>query len=225
MKKVMTFFIILSVLLISNVYAKCDYKELAELNQDAGAIKIMYEEDSDFSISNEGNQIEYNFLKMNIINMNDNFYIKATNTKEKGETLYKYTGANDGILSFDMKDLSEVVTYTFKVYSSSNTNCKNTLIRTIYVTVPRYNLYSAYEICDGVENSLCDKYVMSDSIPYLDFMDKIEKLKEEGKIKVDDKEKKSGEDINFGLIIGISAGVVVLITTIVIITRRKKEML
>lgn len=224
MKRVLTLVVVFCFSFVSFVNAACDYKETAELNQDASAIKITYDEAVEYFYTKDGSgRVEENYFKISIMNLTNKFYIIEKENKSNNENIIKYSTYNDGIATMDWKDLSKVTTLTFNVYASNLTGCKDKLIRTIYVTLPRYNSYYALEACSNISSSLCDKYVMSEEIDYFDFLTRLSEVEKTQSEKEDSDD--TNVKLNMGIIIGISAGVIILITAVVIIVRRKKEVL
>ncbi len=177
-KNILKLLIILSFFVAIPVYAECTYKEQAELTKEAANIKVNYEI---FTISGTAKNpdtdvdmdMSYDIFRVNILNLSDNFYIKYTNNVNKDSKTFYQSNANDGIISFNWEDLRKVTTMTFNVYASNKTNCKDEAYRTIYLTLPRYNDYANWGLCDGKNLSVCEQYVTFNEISYDEFIRRV----------------------------------------------------
>lgn len=82
----------------------------------------------------------------------------------------------------------DLVKYKIEVYTSDNTNCADDLLRTLYVSLPRYNDYSTYAVCDKVPDYyLCQRYVTYEKVEFVDFEKSIRN--EIAKVEAEEKEK------------------------------------
>jgi len=180
-----------------NAASKCDNAETAKLNKLVSNIKVSYEEKqgvldpSEYTLPETviGTEEEktffvtYNYFKISIINLTEDFYITVQNNKDKQVKTYTYANSDNGVITFDWKNLKEVTTFTIKVYASDKTGCAKEEYKTMYETTPRGNKYYSYDICQQApEYYLCQKYVTSDEIDYNTFLVNIEKY-------IDSKEK------------------------------------
>ena len=74
-----------------------------------------------------------------------------------------------------------MTTFTIKVYADGDANCTTDALRTLYVTTPRYNDYSSYDVCEKAkELDVCQKYVTFKDLDYYVFMERVEKYLEKG---------------------------------------------
>ena len=181
-KKLLKLMLLISLVITFPVYAaECSYKEQAELNKKAADIKAVYEEtvgiDGTGNLEDgESTPVQYEYFTINMLNVKDDFYIVYSNNVNNKSKTYTMADAVNGVISFEWKNLKKVATMTFKVYSSEKTGCKDQLLRTIYLTVPRFNNYYSWSICEGRENlSLCDKYVTTEEVDYDVFVDRVVK--------------------------------------------------
>ena len=230
-KKILKLLVILSLVAVPRINAACNYQETAELNKEVANIKITYEVAEGIFTRNDadtGEEFEdtYNFFKINILNLSDKFYIKYSNNQNKNTKTYDSSNASNGLISFDWKDLSKVTTMTFNVYTTSKTSCKNELYRTIYLTVPRYNPYHSWGICEGKENvSLCDEYVTSEELDYEEFVSRVNKVSQSNSGNKTNNNN-NVNDVNTSAqstYIYIIGGAILVITIIVIIVVSQKK--
>lgn len=193
------FFTSLFLGLITNVKATsiCSYEEQAKLNSAVANIKANYEEataevdksqygpaeyfenDPDTNTQN-AEALDYNYFKVNILNLTNDFYAIITNDQNANTITVDYSKTSDGTYSFNWENLNSISNLTIKIYSSSATNCKNELYRTVYLTLPRYNEYYYSSYCTQYPNYyLCQKYVTYDFISYDEFLTKMNSYNDE----------------------------------------------
>ena len=72
--------------------------------------------------------------KISIINLTEKFYLKITNDYNDEVWNYSYKDSQDGRINIEWDDLSEVTTFTIKIYSSEQTGCKGESYKTLYLT-------------------------------------------------------------------------------------------
>ena len=193
------------VLIIGNAKAAaCDYEEKAQLNKEAANVKANYEikerilDPSEYTIPDAilGTEAEAtyvaktDYIQVNILNITKNMYVEVTNDKNSESKTYTYADVKDGNISFDWYNIGELVKYTIKVYASSETGCNGNTLKTLYVSLPRYNDYSTYNICSKVpEYYMCQEYVTYEDTGYSTF---VKRVKEEV-TKKEEKEKEEQE--------------------------------
>ena len=226
--------------------SKCDSKEKSALNKEAVNIKVKYdikeeklvppanEIPAEFKDDPEDYFFMVPYFKINILNLSDNFYITVKNkysTDEKEQTI---NSSSNGIVSFDRKEIYNLANLSFNIYSSNKTSCPDELIKTISLSLPRYNSFSEYEICEKIPDfDLCQKFVMipDRGITYKKFM---EKAKNEVK-KNEEKEETSKKPSFFEklknflvrnylyFIIGLVVIVIVAIVILIVIKYKHKN--
>jgi hypothetical protein len=182
---------------LTNVKAasSCSYDEQAKLNGEVANIKASYEEATgvvDSSLytvpddivgtdKEKDYQLNYYYLKVNMLNITDKFYIKMTNSQNSDEVTIKNSDTKDGAYTFDWKNVDAVTTLTFTVYSTDKTGCANEVYRIFYLTLPRYNDYSEYDLCSNHQNSsLCQRFVTIDEISMDDFLNQVSPVDKNG---------------------------------------------
>lgn len=174
MKKILTF---LTVMFLFNINVSaaslCTYKEQTELNSKAANIKVSYEAMEE-TIGEDDVYIN-NYFKISIINVTEDFYVVVKNNINKDEKTFTSSDAKDGLITFNWTNINEITNFTILVYTTNNTNCAHEKFKTIYLTTPRYNVYSDRDIC--YENSdfyLCQKYVTFAEIDDMEFLNKLD---------------------------------------------------
>lgn len=239
MKKIRNIMLVLIILFTKNVNAVCDYAKEAALNSEATTIKAIYEEQSKerdkseyvCGDGNEGCVAMVDYFKISILNLSENFYVTVKGDNNFNKT-FTSKDAKDGVISFDVTDISEINTYTFNVYNSSSSGCEK-LNRTFYLTTPRLNDYYEYAICEDIPDYyMCQKFVTFDDNGLTDFITKANEYK--------DNQDKKNEEINksfwqrigdfivnnkVGIIVGVSIIAVITVVSVIIIRKRRKDII
>lgn len=242
---------------ITNVIAAdtCSYEEKAKLNSEAANVKVNHEikqrvlDPSEYDLPDAligaseeeieefRKNVTTEYMVVNILNLTENLYVEVTNNVNQEKRVYTYADSTDGNITFRKTGISGAVTYTIKIYSSANTNCKDTGLGSLYVTLPRYNPLSEYAICESIpEYYMCQKYVTFEDPGFDTFMaeaqkevSKVNTEKEEENKKNDKWYKEAGKFIENHKVAFIVGGVVLLVAagavTIIIIKRRRRSVI
>ena len=213
---------------ISANAASCSYEERAELNNQITNMEMNYEvirialdpdevSPPDFILGtpDEEGYIEYtDALQVNILNLTENTYVEVTNNYDNQTIRYDYSD-------------------TAIVYASGNTGCEDTLLRTMRVSLPRYNDYSTYGVCEQVPDYyLCQRYVFFDEIDFDEFSTKvlaeIEKTQNGGENGKDDNPwyEEIGNFISehkTPIIIGVVSILIIAGVIVVIVVRKRRR--
>lgn len=241
MKKVKKIFVLLvMLLLVKNVHAECGYETQAKLNSEAVTIKAIYEEvqkEMDRNLYMCGDGVDecteyYSVLKISILNLSENFYVKVTSDNNFNKTFY-YKDAQDGIVSFELSDLTKVNTFTFNVYNTDKSGCSQKLNRTFYLTTPRLNDYYNIKLCDKIPDYyMCQKFVTFEDTGYSDFLSSVNKYYEkQEEIKENTNKSFFEKIINFikenKTVFIIAGGVIIVggVTTVIILKKRRKDII
>lgn len=97
-------------------------------------------------------------------NVASNLYIKNIETNET----YNYTGNEMALFNF-MPGQS----YKFGIYTT-DFDCRNDNMYTIYINLPYYNPYYNHELCSGIESyKYCKKFI-NRSVTYEEFINNVE---------------------------------------------------
>lgn len=207
----------------SNFYvnASCTGDEIGKLKQEAAKIEITYKhmgaiETQDF--------IDYNVFKVNVKNINKDFYII-------------YAGGTEKIIPDENGEaVAEIKngTWYFRIYSNK---CEIE-VSTIEVFLPRFNMYSLDPLCDGIDGedfALCGKYYEYD-VSYDNFKERVTNYRNTHVIVDDDSSNVSEvsiidiilkyvNDYKFYIITFLCALLIIIIFVVVIGKRRKRSIL
>lgn len=171
MKKIFILFILLlSPVMVSA--STCSASDKASLLTLSSVVSINYEEMTGYYTEDELGDVEgydeentdeldwsYNYFNINLLNLTEDFYAVITNNVNDTKLTVNYSDTSDKIYTFMHETLSEVTSYTIKIYASSNTNCEDTVLTTLYLVVPKYNRFSTLGLCTGNEDAaVCQKY-------------------------------------------------------------------
>ncbi len=115
-----------------------------------------------------GNESVRNELhqEIKLYNVTSNMFLEVSysgkNVKKESFTVdYKNIG-EDRAITINHPAIDEVTTYVILVYSDYN-NCYGDLVRTIKLTVPRFNAYSQSVACNDISDYyLCNEFVTFD---------------------------------------------------------------
>ena len=229
--------------LVTNAASKCDYSELAEINQEAAGVKVSYEES--FELLEKGEigvadledgatppDLYTRYFKVNITNVTENLYVKIYNSVDNTTKIFSSSDAVNGVVSYRWDDIADIANLTVRVYTSSKTNCSNEEVLVQQVTLPKYNYYSETSYCtSNPDDSICSLYVTKE-VTKEEFDAKVakenkEKIKEaEEEQKVTNKIKRYVKKNKKRFIIGGSIIIVLgVATTVVVIVKRKRSRL
>ncbi|MBE6150947.1 MAG: hypothetical protein E7162_03955 [Firmicutes bacterium] len=125
--------------------ASCTTEEKKALKQEAQAIEIIANLDS------EESPIHEHYYTISFNNWSNKFYIEDS----KG-TIYQMTPGHTSEKKYGNYAPGSVI--TFKVYGAYKQTCAYTLMATIRVTFPHYNDYYLSPLCEGIEEyALCQR--------------------------------------------------------------------
>ena len=247
MKKMKAFIFALLLFFASSryVYAVCDATELNTLRSAAANVRASYERlraemDPEDYTPPDGTTYEeftayYTYFRIYISNLTEDLYVEVYNDSTGETTTYTYEDSDNGTIYFDWDRIVLMVNYTITVYSSSNTNCEGTELYTLYLTTPRYNTYSTYDLCDGAEDFyLCYDYLSIEEVEYGRFVELVSRYKsglidDEGNEIEEPSEKDTNSFIEFlsnhyiTIIIITVVVIAVGVTVIVIIVKKQRS--
>ncbi len=188
MKKVLVLVPFMLFLCFTNyVYAECDYETQAKINNAAGAVRAEYETflyENDYYDETYGEYVtdSYWYGLIHIYNITEDIYINVIDNNGNSR---KYTiddVSADNVIYVGTGMANEVKKYKIEVYATDS-SCIDNVIRTIDISIPRYNLFSIYSQCDEYPDYYyCSEFVFLDNISEKEFYKGIEdyaKRKEE----------------------------------------------
>ncbi len=238
--------ILLTMLLIPTIVsAQCSTEETVALKDGINLISVDFVQEtieveikeSDIQIWDENSVLtgmveELEILKVNILNLTEDYYIVITNTSTGEEKIVNYSDTNAGSYNYTVENNTNVNQYTYKIFSSGNTGCPDEEVGVKYLTVPKQNVYHYYTVCENYpEEDICQKYVTFDDLDEETFFEKINALEEEKEdtSKEDDKATENSflNFLNEYKVILIIVGGVLLVGTVitVLVVRNKRRQL
>lgn len=191
------------------VYADCSEQEIKDLTKIAETVQI----DTEFDRESVKVGLYNNYI-VTVQGLSDDFYLLS-----KDQTVGFFSeNAIDGVIVQNVASTANV----FYVYSNL---CPNVVLRTIKLSMKRYNMYSEYEECEGISGEqldVCDEFYEKD-ISYEQFLKKIEDYKERSA------SLSSGNISNFfsnyAIYIGLGVLIIVAILILIIVMRKKRNRL
>ena len=191
-KKMMLIIVLLAstFLFVGKVFAAaegCGYSLLNELRQEAANIKVTYVPGEETTALDEPDgetgmtETTKMYLDLKIYNVTDRMYLNVTqygneiNQTQIGPILSSQIGP-DGSITLRQPSTTSVVNYSIDVISDYNA-CSGEKLRTIKITLPKYNIYSQLLACDGISDYyLCHEYTTYD-VDGATFYDKVDEYK------------------------------------------------
>ena len=171
-EKILLFFVI-TIMMPFAVYAEgCDADAKVDLATKKNYIKYNYEEKEIFyqpgqftyppgmtDEEKENFKPSYNSMQINLMNLSKELYIVVSNDINDDEFIIRYEDTNNGVYDFSHLDLSDVMTYTFRVYATSESVCADEEVGIFYLSLPKYNQFYQSAVCEGLEDTkYCQKY-------------------------------------------------------------------
>lgn len=174
---------------LSGNAATCSVDDLNRLDSSSKLIKgyyevILEEIDKDTlvppeSLTEEELEEYYNtpwydqFMKINVENISSDYYVKVTNDYDSEVEILNSTSSY-----FLQENIMDVITYTFTVYASGETDCEGEKLHEFSMITPRYNFYYETELCNSYrDEAACEEYTFSEYLSLDTFEEEIEKLK------------------------------------------------
>lgn len=193
--KYLLLIVLLFSVFINPVSALCNYEEQAALNKEVANVKASYEISKEEiskdrcmpledAVDKENYKCYSEFMKINILNISENMKLEISDDIYKTKRVFTFDDTDNGTLSIYLLDENgnrveynnSIINYTIKILASNETGCEGSTLRTIYLTLPRYNLYSKVDLCSELADySLCQQYVTYSEISYEQFSESIAK--------------------------------------------------
>ncbi len=239
-KKIIILLIILAAFLfVGKVKAEetntCPSTLLTELRSEAANVKVTYvtgeemvtiDEDPELGAS----KLRKHYVYIKIFNLNNKMAVRVTPKGDGITADEKVFTSNqvdaDGVITLKQEAISANVEYQFTVYSVYGA-CSGTTLRTMKLTVPKFNMYSELDICSDVPDYyLCLQYT-NYNIDSSTVYDKINEYKATLAKENVDEENKNGTNNAVSkamsgiskykyLIVGLIVAVGVVITVIIV---------
>lgn len=223
----------------------CSLEKKNSLRTLAANVTINYQpvevSDGTSGIDDEGNAVDvlsyYFDVKIYNINSQLKVLVKSADEENNNQVLLTYKNmGSDGAITARKKVGIELSNLVFEIYGSDETGgCSIEKLRTIKLTLPKYNNLAEREICADIpEFYMCQKYISYDIKPEK-FSEEVKKYKEKKEKEQSDSEAevednntvtdKAADLINKNKYIIVGAIVLAGVIITVIIVRRKKSVL
>lgn len=215
----------------------CTYKEKNEYGAYATNVNMGYSVIDEYGTlcyedgeCNENQNTGFHFV-IYINNLSDKIYATVTEDLNKTTTNYYYSDTNKGNIEITQDYKNSRVNYSI-VIKIKNGVCAETILRKKTITTPRFNLYSSYPICEGIEDfGLCSRFYdfeVSENEFYNRTYDYLKKQEEENEEDKNENKDKSSvlnniKDFIKDNYIYITSGTVVLIVAISIVVIKKRR--
>ena len=155
---------------VNRAQASCSNEEIARLKKEAAKVKMVYEEATGVlttgRIPELGDQIyeaKYNYFKIIVSNITKELYVVITNDKTTENLQIEYSDTENGVYTFDLKNIDEMVNYDMEV-RVNNEECFGEKLSSGYLKTPRYNFLHDTTLCEGITDlSACDKYIIENA--------------------------------------------------------------
>ena len=189
MKKIVIFLYFVMVLGIGNLPVSaeelCSNSEISDLSKLAYNVNFDYEmtkyKSSIDSIGPNGEIGEdyYYASDVNVYNLVKRLKIEILNKEENQKYSFSYEDAEEGILYLTGGVANKIKKIEFRIYGTGG--CNNELLRTTYMTIPKWNEFSTYDICKEIPDYyMCQSFVSTDyNMSEIDFNKKAEEYAEE----------------------------------------------
>jgi len=152
------------------VNAACTNAETVRLNGLANRMTADFEVKRDTRVetfyAENGTQrsmdiTDYEFFGK-IFGLTEDFHIVVTNSVNDERRTFRFSDAQDGIITFNDLDINRVINYTIEVYSDGSA-CGNRLMRTFNLTIPKVNELRLYTACERAPHHyLCREFLSTE---------------------------------------------------------------
>lgn len=157
---------------VKNVYAadSCDLETKTKLRTAAANVTINYQpveiaEKTNPNAVEDDQGVFLYYFDMKIYNINSNLKVKIIDQSQNdftAEATYKNLKA-DGSVTVRKQATNKIANMKFEIYGSDTSGCSSLLLRTIKLTLPKYNNLAEREVCTEVpEFYMCQKYITYD---------------------------------------------------------------
>ena len=152
------------------VKANCTNEEKARLKKEASQVKMVYEEASEVyyrgplpEVGDEEYELTRDYFKLVLSNISEEMYVIIKNDQNKDEIYVPYSVLLDGVYKYDVKNIKKIIKWTYDVYSTNSSECKNEKLFTGYLTTPKLNpIYYTSRCTDVTDLAACEKYLKED---------------------------------------------------------------
>ena len=174
MKKNILYIVFAIIMMVGmvDVYAEdtCSLETKTKLRVDASNLTVNYEPvekpvQVDPSEPEDSHGVFEYYFDMKVYNLNSQLKVKVIDVSQN-DLSYDFTYKNmglDGAVTIRRRVSNKIANIRFEVYGSDSSGCSSVLLRTIKLTLPKYNNLAEREVCDDVpEFYMCQKYIVYD---------------------------------------------------------------
>ena len=158
---------LLCFLSIVQAEGECNLQSRSDLRTLASNVNVVYQEIVEYRPNydyQEGDddadpELLYKYLIIKIYNLSPHLRIEMTYSGSDEVTHITFDQADsNGVITLIPSTNDYIITYNFKVYGSS-TSCFGYLLRSIRLTLPKYNYFSERAICSDIPDYfMCQTY-------------------------------------------------------------------
>ncbi len=196
------------------------------INADWEAVKYRYP-DEYYEDERESENIDtYYRMQVNIYNVTEDLRIQVDNVTENRKYTFNYSNTDKGELALDAGLPVEIRNINVDIYGTGL--CSTEKLRSIPITIPKYNRMSDYDICNEIPDYyMCQTFVVNDyDMTEMEFKEKA--LKEVKKREDEDKDipiidffTKNWKVI---LVVVLIVGVGGAVTTVIVVRNRRRRL-
>lgn len=220
----------------------CNAVSLNELRTLAANVKVSYvpittTEEAPYDEESGTSTAIVRYLDVKVYNIMSKLYVRTeaggNNVTSSSHLLTLSNVGADGAATIRQKSISEPVTYTFTIFSDAY-GCTGRTLRTMKLTLPRFNYYSELDICQDIPDYyLCQQYTTY-QVDGATFYDKVDEYK--AKLAAQAEESEEADDntniINKAIsgvskykyvVVGVIVAIGVVVTVLII--RKRKNVL
>ena len=221
---------------VSAENSSCSNEEIIRLskiaynvNADWEAVKYRYPDDESANSADERESEvidTYYRMHVNIENVTDELSIQVDNVTENKKYTFGYGDTDKGSLALDAGRPIEIRNINIIIYGTGL--CSTEKLRTISMTLPKFNLMSNYDICNEIPDYyMCQTFVVNDyDMTEMEFKEKAEK-----EIKKREEEDKNIPIVDFFaknwktiLIVVVIVGIGGAVTTVIVVRNRRRRL-
>ena len=187
MKKTIMIFMVAFLLFIGigNVRAAdedtCSPSQLSELRSAAANVKVTYVPGTEakeigYSAETGASYVTTRFIDIKIYNVTEDLLVSASNGSQDWIISYSNVTSDGSVTIRQPSSTTSTVDYVFKV-TSLKYGCSLENLRTIKLTLPKFNNYSELDVCADIPDYyLCQQYTTY-SVDGSTFYDKVDEYK------------------------------------------------
>ncbi len=179
---IMLFLLFVGITSVRAEESVCTPSQLSKLRSAAANVKVTYMPVTDVGTVNQGNgevdssALTYRYLDVKIYNVSEELYVQVNNGNQKWSFNSNDIMADGSITIRQPASSTNTYNYVFEIVSYRY-GCSLETLRTIRLTLPKFNVYSDLEICQDIPDYyLCQQYTTY-SVDGSTFYNKVDEYK------------------------------------------------